>query len=314
MDYTTLGRTGLKVSVAGLGCGGPSRLGLRDNGRSEAKAIDLVRLAIRLGVNFFDTAESYGTEKVVGKGIAGTPREQVIISTKKTLPPFDHPNPEEELRRGLEQSLKLIGTDYIDIYHFHGLEPNDYHFAKERLMPGMLRLQEQGKIHFIGVTEAFVPDSSHRMLQQSLPGNLWDVVMVGFNLLNASARRTVLPLTRKQQVGVLNMFAVRRALSRPDRLVTLCKELVRARKIAAGLLNPSNPLDFVLRESDAATLAEAAYRFCRHEPGIDVVLTGTGNPEHLKANVESILKAPLPKSVTRKLEAVFGKLDHLTGN
>jgi aryl-alcohol dehydrogenase-like predicted oxidoreductase len=61
-------------------------------------------------------------------------------------------------------------------------------------------------------------------------------------------------------------------------------------------------------------LPEAAYRFCRHERGVDVVLTGTGNSQHLKSNVESILKPPLPKSVLDRLEKLFGDLDYLTGN
>jgi aryl-alcohol dehydrogenase-like predicted oxidoreductase len=70
----------------------------------------------------------------------------------------------------------------------------------------------------------------------------------------------------------------------------------------------------VLRERGAATLPEAAYRFCRHEQGVDVVLTGTGNLDHLKANVESILKPPLPNPVLQKLKDLFGALDYLTGN
>ena len=83
MEYTTLGKTGLKVSVVGLGCGGPSRLGLRDNADSQERAIGIVRQAIDLGVNFIDTAQSYGTEGIVGKAIAGTPRDQLVISTKR---------------------------------------------------------------------------------------------------------------------------------------------------------------------------------------------------------------------------------------
>ena len=83
----------------------------------------------------------------------------------------------------------------------------------------------KGKIRFIGVTEGFVQDPSHQMLQQSLNENLWDVVMVGFNLLNPAARRTVFPMAREKGVGVLNMFAVRRALSQPDRLKAIVAEL-----------------------------------------------------------------------------------------
>ncbi|MGH7827926.1 MAG: aldo/keto reductase [Candidatus Binatia bacterium] len=314
MEYTTLGRTGLKVSVAGLGCGGPSRLGLRDNAQSVNHAIALVREAISLGINFIDTAQSYGTEPVVGKAIAEIPRERLIISTKKTLPHADCPNPAEEIQKGLEQSLRDLRTDYIDIYHLHGVEPKDYLFARERLMPPLVRLREQGKIRFTGVTEGFVPDPSHRMLQQGLKEDLWDVVMVGFNLLNPSARKSIFPLTREKRVGVLNMFAVRRALSRPDRLKSLCDELVKKKAVAADALDPQAPLGFVLRASGAATLPEVAYRFCRHQPGVDVVLTGTGNPEHLRANVESILKPALPGSILAKLDDIFAKVDWLTGN
>ena len=314
MEYTTLGKTGLKVSVAGLGCGGPSRLGMRDNSASQERAVGLVRQAIDLGVNLIDTAQSYGTEEVVGRAIAGIPRDRLVISTKKTLPAADHPNPENEIKKGLEQSLSLLGTDYIDIYHLHGVEPPEYDFAKERLMPAMRRLREQGKIRFIGVTEGFVQDPSHHMLRDGLKADLWDVVMVGFNLLNPSARKSVFPQTVAKRVGVLNMFAVRRALSQPDRLKAILRDLIRDGAVAAGSVNAGDPLDFVLGESDTAALPDAAYRFCRHERGVDVVLTGTGNPAHLKANVESILKPPLPEPVLRRLADLFGNLDYLTGN
>ena len=314
MDYTTLGRTGLKVSVAGLGCGGPSRLGLRQDSASENSALALVRQAIDMGVNFLDTAPNYGTETVVGKAIAGLARDRVVISTKKTLPSAADADPEAAVIKGLEQSLKLLGTDYIDVYHLHGVEPKDYPFAKDRLMPAMRRLREQGKIRFIGVTEGFVPDPSHTMLQDSLKENLWDVVMVGFNMLNPSARKTVFPTTMEKRVGMLNMFAVRRALSQPERLKTLVAELVERGALGKDAVDADDPLGFLRRESDAATLPEAAYRFCRHEQGVDVVLTGTGNSQHLKENVAAILKPPLPKAALERLDNLFGELDFLTGN
>jgi aryl-alcohol dehydrogenase-like predicted oxidoreductase len=314
MEYTILGRTGLKVSVAGLGCGGPSRLGLRNDSESENNAIALVKQAIDLGINFIDTAQAYGTETVVGKAITGIPRDRLVLSTKKTLPARDHVDPAGEVKKGLEQSLKLIGTDYVDVYHLHGVEPKDYDFAKNRLMPAMLQLREQGKIRFIGVTEGFVPDPSHQMLQQSLKDNVWDVVMVGFSLLNPSARKTVFPLTAEKGVGVLDMFAVRRALSQPERLKGIVSDLLEKGALRRGTVNAEDPLDFVLRDGGAATLPEAAYRFCRHEANVNVVLTGTGNPAHLKSNVESILKPALPKAVLQKLEEMFGNVDDLTGN
>jgi aryl-alcohol dehydrogenase-like predicted oxidoreductase len=314
MEYNTLGKTGLRVSVAGLGCGGPSRLGMRNDPQSAKHAVALVKRAFDLGVNFLDTAQSYGTEPIVGKAIEGIPRDRLVISTKKTLPAADHADPAAEVVKGLEQSLKAIGTDYIDVYHLHGVEPQDYEFAKNRLMPAMRRLKEQGKIRFIGVTEGFVQDASHSVLQQGLKEDLWDVVMVGFSLLNPSARKSVFPLSRRKGVGVLNMFAVRRALSRPERLKEICAELIAKGAVGKDALDAKDPLGFLLKETDAATLPEAAYRFCRHEQGVDVVLSGTGNPEHLGENIAAILKPPLPKPALRKLDELFGALDHLTGN
>ena len=314
MQYTTLGRTGLKVSVAGLGCGGPSRLGMRDDPQTAAEAVALVKKAIDLGINVLDTAQNYGTEAIVGQAIADIPRDRLVISTKKTLPAKDHPAPEAEVVKGLEQSLSLIGTDYVDVYHLHGVEPKDYRFAKDRLLPAMRRLKEQGKIRFIGMTEGFVADPAHSVLQNSLELRLWDVVMVGFNLLNPSARKTVFPLTTKHGIGVLNMFAVRRALSQPEALRKLCTDLVREGRLGKNLPNADEPLGFLLAETDAASIPEAAYRFCRHEKGVDVVLFGTGKPKHLEENIAALLKPPLPSGTCAKLEQLFGEFNHLTGN
>src|SRR5215470_15149513 len=84
MQYTTLGRTGLRVSVAGLGAGGFSRLGLM-TGKSEAESAQLIHEAVGLGINFIDTAPVYGTEGVVGLALKSIPRDQVVIATKSSV-------------------------------------------------------------------------------------------------------------------------------------------------------------------------------------------------------------------------------------
>src|SRR2546428_812238 len=125
MEYTTLGRTGIRVSVAGLGCGGFSQLGL-GTGKSEADAIGIIRAAIDLGVNLFDTAAAYGTEKVLGKALDGVPRDEVVICTEA---PFgvSHPNSTPEgAVASLERSLRELGTDYVDVYQLHGVAPRAY--------------------------------------------------------------------------------------------------------------------------------------------------------------------------------------------
>jgi aryl-alcohol dehydrogenase-like predicted oxidoreductase len=312
MEYTVLGRTGLKVSVAGLGCGGPSRLGLRDNSPEKA-AIALVRQAIDRGINFLDTAESYGTEEIVGKAITGIARDRIVISTKRPVPARDHPDPEGDLRAGVEQSLRRLRSDYVDIFHLHGVEPEQYAFGRATLVPELLKLKREGKIRFIGVTEAFGPDPRHQMLGRALADGCWDVVMVGFNLLNQSARGAVFAKTMESNVGVLVMFAVRRALSRPERLKQMLNELREK-----GLVDPiwcgsGKPLEFLMSEGKASGFPDAGYRYCRHEPGVHVVLTGTGSPEHLDANIQSILKPPLAAPALEKLKQIFRRVDCVTG-
>src|SRR5882672_7018270 len=200
MEYTTLGRTGLHVSVAGLGCVGNGRLGIA-TGKSEQESIAVVRQALDLGINLIDTAEVYGTEAIVGKALQGITRDQVVVATKKLPPSSDHADPAGELKRGLEESLRRLRTDYIDIYFLHGVRSKQYRFAHETLAPVLLRMREEGKIRTVGVTEAFISDPQHRMLQQALTADCWDVMMVGFSLLNPSARTRVFPQTQQQGIG-----------------------------------------------------------------------------------------------------------------
>src|SRR5579862_9622312 len=84
MHYTTLGKTGLRVSVAGLGTGGFSRMGLK-SGKTEDESARLILDAVDLGINFIDTAPPYGTEGVVGKALKSVPRDQVVVATKSTV-------------------------------------------------------------------------------------------------------------------------------------------------------------------------------------------------------------------------------------
>ena len=145
MEYTTLGRTGLKVSVAGLGCGGFSRLGL-GTGKSEADAIGIIRAALDLGVNLFDTAAAYGTENVLGKALQGVKREQVVICTKA---PFGVSNPDatpEKAVASLDRSLSELGTDYIDVYQLHGVAPRGLPACSRSNRPGAAARKGEGEI------------------------------------------------------------------------------------------------------------------------------------------------------------------------
>jgi len=313
MDLTTLGRTGLRVSRMGLGGGGHSRLGL-SQGKSESEAEAIVKAALDLGINFIDTAEGYRTEEVVGRGIAGIPRDRVVISTKAGVHWQDRLCTASELAERVDACLRRLQTDYVDVFHLHGLALGDYDFAVAELVPALINLKEAGKIRHIGVTEQFINDPSHRMLQRALQDDIWEVVMVGFNLLNPSARRTVVPVTQSKGIGTLCMFAVRRALSRPEALRELLAGLVAKGALAPDAFDPDDPLGFAWRNGVARSLQEAAYRFCRWEPGLDVILSGTGNIEHLKSNRDALMEPPLPVETQSRLEQLFGQIDSVSGN
>lgn len=306
MLTTSLGRTGLVVSRMGLGCGGHSRLGMARGATSE-EASRIVREAIDLGVSFIDTAEAYGTEEAVGLGIEGVPRESVVVSTKIGL--SSRPGGPSELRERLEGCLRRLRTEYVDVLHLHGVVSDEYAHARDVLRPEMVRLKEEGKIRHIGITEQFIPDPGHRMLSSAVEEGLWEVVMVGFNLLNPSARGRVLAKTQKNGVGTLCMFAVRRALGSSEALDEVLRQLE-----ANGQIDPLGPDPLAFLTKGGTSLQEAAYRFCLWEPGIDVVLSGTGNVDHLRENARSLETPALSAEALARLETIFGRVDSVTGN
>jgi aryl-alcohol dehydrogenase-like predicted oxidoreductase len=301
MQYTTLGKTGLKVSVAGLGCGGNSRIGL-GSGLTEVQSIALVREALDLGVNFLDTANAYETEGIVGKAIKGRPRDSVVISTKS------HATSGAAVLANLDNSLRQLGTDYVDVFHLHGLGPAAYDKAMTEMVPGLVRAKEQGKLRHIAVSETGPRDPEHTMLARAVEEPCWEVFMLGFSMMHQNAKNHILPRTREKGVGTLCMFAVRNIFSKPDVLKKTFAGLAAEGKVPAAMAAADNPLGFLVHPGGAESVVDAAYRYARHQPGIDVVLFGTGNVAHLRSNIASILRPPLPASDTQKINDLFGKL------
>jgi aryl-alcohol dehydrogenase-like predicted oxidoreductase len=309
MEYVMLGRTGLRVSVAGLGCGGFSRLGL-GRGKSEAEAVALIHQALDLGVNLFDTAAAYGTEALLGKALEGVPREEVVIATKA---PFNVSNPNSSAASAiasLDDSLRRLAIDCIDVYQLHGVAPAAYDHARNVIAPALLKEKAKGKFRHLGVTESAPHDPEHKMLQRAMADGVWDVAMVGFHMMHQNAREAVFPLTRQHRVGTLLMFAVRNIFSRPGQLAATMQELAAEGEVPQWLAESEDPLGFLMHEGGAKSVIDAAYRFARHEPGVDVVLFGTGDPEHLRTNIASLLAPPLPEADRARLASLFG---HLVG-
>lgn len=309
MERVTLGRTGLEVSVMGVGAGGPSQMGKRA-GKSETESASILLQAFDAGVNFVDTSENYGTEPLVGLALKDIPRDQLIISTKKSSSDAKA----ADVAPGLENSLSRLGTDYIDVYNFHGIWPGDYKRCAEELYPELVKLKEAGKIRFIGLSEKFNDDTEHAMAPMAFADDIWDVMMIGFSILNQSAINRVLAKAIEQNVGIQVMFAVRKALSNPDYLVETVASLIEAGQVDADDIdNLNDPLGFLVHENGAVSIPDAAYRFCNHEPGTHVILSGTGNPDHLKENIASLERGPLLEADVERLKHMFRNVDSITG-
>lgn len=307
MQYTTLGRTGLSVSVAGLGCGGFSRLGL-GTGHSADHAVGIVKAALDLGVNLIDTAAVYGTEEVVGAALKGVARDSVVVCTKASRPAGDAAFSAETVVASLDASLQRLGLDHVDVFQVHAVPPSAYDHVRDVIAPALLREREKGKFRFLGITETAPNDPEQVMLNRACQDGMWDTAMVAFHLMDQVARTQVFPHALANRIGTLMMFAVRSIFARPAELVETMKELAGAGKVPAWLSETDDPLGFLVHPDGASSVTDAAYRYVRHEPGVDVVLFGTGDAGHLRTNIESILKPPLPEADRNKLRDLFSHL------
>jgi aryl-alcohol dehydrogenase-like predicted oxidoreductase len=312
MHYTTLGRTGLRVSVAGLGAGGFSRLGLK-TGLTEEQSAGLIHEAYDLGVNFIDTAPSYGTEGVVGKALKTLPRDKVVVATKAQIGRGGNFVPAARVVESLDNSLRVLGIDCIDVFNLHGIEPQEYDYALKEIAPALIREKEKGKIRHIGLTENPIVDHTNATLARALHDGVWEVVMVGFSMLHQGARARVFPITQKEGIGTLLMFAVRSIFADPPRVARELAELAEQGLVDKSLGKTDDPLGFLVHAAGASNMTEAAYRYVRHEPGVDIVLFGTGSAAHLRENIAAISKPPLPEADRLRLKTLFGHLENGIG-
>src|SRR5262249_30412992 len=153
-----------------------------------------------------------------------------------------------------------------------------------------------------------IVDHTNGTLKRAVDDPVWEVFMVGFHMMHQGARQNVFPKTRERGIGTLLMFAVRSIFADAPRVKREIKELADKGLVEKRLGGLPDPLGFLVHDGGASSMIEAAYRFVRHEPGVDVTLFGTGDAAHLRANIASLLKPPLPEADRRKLVELFGHL------
>ncbi|MGY5872182.1 MAG: aldo/keto reductase [Candidatus Thorarchaeota archaeon] len=189
-----LGKTDLEVSRVGIG-------GIPILRMDEQDAIDIIRYAADLGITFFDTANGYTSskttsEEIIGKGVADR-REKVVIATKSSV------RTGKGSLKHLELSLKRLGTDYIDIWQFHGVNTDEAYkriMAKNGAMETAIEALETGTIRHIGFSSHSI-DMALKMVESGK----FETVQFPINFVNNEAVDELVPLTKKMDVGFIGM-------------------------------------------------------------------------------------------------------------
>jgi aryl-alcohol dehydrogenase-like predicted oxidoreductase len=301
VQYRTLGRTNLQVSLLSLGSGGANRLG-QVNQTDRPAMHRFVRHALDLGINLFDTAPVYDeSEVVLGEALSGVPRDSFVLSTKFGARGEQTPG---ALRRSLERSLTRLRTDFVDVLFLHGMQLSTYDLNM-RFVDELRQAQQDGLTRWLGVTEVYEWDPGHRALLRALDEGVFDVIMVGHNLVTPGGLLDLLPKARARNIGVMVMCAVRTVITTPELLREAIREWKADGALPEDAVPDDAPLDWVLGPG-VETLADAAYKFAADSPAVATVLTGTANTAHLEANVRAILGPPLAQDISRRLQETFG--------
>jgi aryl-alcohol dehydrogenase-like predicted oxidoreductase len=323
MQMREFGRTGMKVSALGFGCGAVGGIMVRgDHGDQER----LVARAISIGVNYFDTAVLYGdgeSEKNLGRILQKQKAADVIVGTKVRVPPGEFGRIGEAIATSLEGSLARLHLDSVDIFHLHnpitvtgGGSTLSAKQVLDEVVPAFQRLRQQGKIRFLGISAVGDTDALHQVIDSGA----FDSAQVVYNMLNPSAGEA-LPLNYPAQDyrrlfdrtkaagtgvvgirvlagGALSGSAERHPIASPapepiGSAMSYDADIERARRLM--------PL---VTEGFAGSLTEAATRFSLSHPAMGTILVGMASPQQFEDALAAVEKGSLPQAALDRLAAL----------
>ncbi len=306
MLYRRLGRTDLRVSELGFGAA---------RGYDQDDFPALVHAILDAGINFIDTATGYGdSELALGRALQG--HDEILVETKYC--PYDsyrtdatYEGSPEALVASAEESLRRLRRDHLDVLLGHGMRTRETldRFMADGCYEAMVRLRDQGKVRFIGISELSEADGTHEVLQRAVPTGAFDVVMLTLNFLLQTAAENVLPLCRKHDVGAVVMMPLNQP-SKDSGLVSVpaALECIR-RHVAAGNLPAKPPwtepnlLDFLQPYSIPA----AGLRYVlSHE--VSTCCVGMRSPARLQENLQVLDPPYLDPERKARLESLFGSI------
>ena len=319
MEHRELGRTGLAVSLLGFGCGNVGGLLVRGTPAVRERA---VARAVELGVNYFDTAPLYGdgrSEEHLGQVLRAL-RPAVYVGTKVRLAPAELGNVPGAIARSLEASLRRLGLERVDLLQLHnpilasaGGRGVPVATVLDAVLPTLVRLREQGKLRFLGVSALGESGAVHRALE----ARGLDTAQVCYNLLNPSAGAAVpagfpaqdfgglLGRARAHGVGVIVIRALAGgalsgALERHPIAVPTLEPIASGPDYATDV-ERARRLDVLVREGHAASVVEAALRFAAAGPGVSTVLVGCSSLAQLEEAAQALARGPLPPAALERL-------------
>jgi 1-deoxyxylulose-5-phosphate synthase len=301
MNYTNLGKMGLKVSRICLGCMSYGLKEEREWGLDEEQGRPFIKRALELGINFFDTANMYGTgrsEEVLGRALHDfTKRDEVVVATKVYFPMRSDVNggglSRKAIMTEIDHSLRRLGTDYVDLYQIHRW---DYNTPIEETLEALHDVVKSGKVRYIGASSMFAWQFCKALYLADLHDWTRFVSMQPhYNLLNREEEREMLPLCLAEGIGVLPWSPLARG--RLARAWETQPSTVRGQTDEYGkkLYSRTENLDKQvvdcvgeIAKARGISRAEIALAWLLHKPAVTAPIVGATKLHHLEEAVAAV--------------------------
>ncbi|PYV82355.1 MAG: aldo/keto reductase [Acidobacteria bacterium] len=317
MRYVTLGRSGLKVSEICLGTMTFGNKQWNEWVLSEEESRPLIRRALELGINFFDTADVYsrgGSEQILGKALRDfAPRDQVVIATKVNGPMGAGPNDRGLSRKhvldAVNASLRRLETDYIDLYQIHRW---DYETAIEETLDVLHDLVKSGKVRYVGASSMFAWQFAKSLYLADQHGWTRFVAMQNhYNLVYREEEREMIPLCLAEGIGILPWSPMARGFLAGNRSRQGWGQTLRAKTddyahrlyYADSDFQVAERVMEIARERSLAPTQIALAWLLAH-PGVTAPVIGVTRMEHLEQGVAAV-GIRLDEAECRRLEEPY---------